>query len=93
MVIFLNAVLGLALFEWTWGQTEKHRTVVEERDKLFPAWRRLDAPKWNKYMMYPLAMTVLLPRALSFVGFTLLHVILHKILLVGTDVNKPIPPF
>jgi len=89
----LNAVLGLALFEWVWGQTEKHRTVVEERDRHFPAWRRNDAPKWNKMTMYPLAATILIPRLFVFFGSVFLHFVLHKIILFGHDIEQPIPPF
>lgn len=42
--------------------------------------------------MYPLAVTVLIPRFALFLAGVALHVFLHKILLIGTDLGKPLPP-
>lgn len=87
----VNAVLGIGLFEYAWAQTKRHRTVDEERDSHFPAWRRYDAPHWSKLMMYPVAATLLIPRFGSFLVIFLMSSVLNKILLFGTDVNKDIP--
>ena len=93
VILIINAVIGVILFEYAWGATKRHRQVDEERDKRYPAFRRLDVPKWNKILMYPAAATVLVPRCLLFIGGTALHVILHKILFFGTDLSQPLPSF
>ena len=41
--------------------------------------------------MYPCAATVLVPRLCLFVFGIALHVLLHKILLFGQDMEKPLP--
>ena len=50
--------LGILMMEWAWKRTVRIREVNEERDSLFPAFRRTDAHKWNKLMFYPFAMTM-----------------------------------
>ena len=87
VLLIINAVLGLIMFEYAWGATKRHRQVDEERDKRFPAFRRLDVPRWNKMLMYPAAATILVPRCMLFIGGTIAHVVLHKILFLGTDLS------
>lgn len=41
-LMIVNAFYGLLLFELGWRDTYRFRQVDEERDKLFPAFRRLD---------------------------------------------------
>ena len=41
--------------------------------------------------MYSLAATVLVPRLILFIFGIILHVLLHKILLLGHDIEKPLP--
>ena len=93
IAIVINAVIGVVLLEYAWSGTKRHRQVDEERDKRFPAFRRLDLPKWNKMIMYPVAATILLPRFILFFGSIALHVLLHKILFFGTDLSKPLPSY
>ena len=66
-MIVLNALIGLAIFEHAWKFTARHRKIDEERDKKFPAWRRHDAPKWNKFTLYLGAITVLPIRCIGFI--------------------------
>jgi hypothetical protein len=67
ILLVLNALIGAAMLEFAWSASSRHREVNEERDKNFPAWRRLDAHKWNKWAMYPLAVTVLPIRGILFI--------------------------
>ena len=62
-VIFplLNAILGVLILEWAWYNTQRIHNVDEERDACFPEFRRLDARFWNKWLHYPLAMTIAIP--------------------------------
>lgn len=92
IILIINAVLGVYIFETAWHFTRKHRNVVEERDKLFPAWRRYDVGKWNKMAMYPFAATIMIPRACIYLGSIFFIYLSHKILLIGTDPRKPMPP-
>lgn len=91
IVLIINAVLGVYIFETAWHFTRNARNVVEERDKLFPAWRRYDVGKWNKMAMYPFAATILIPRACIYLGSVFLLYLAHKILHIGTDPRKPMP--
>ena len=45
-ILTLNAVLGLAFFEWTWQKTGRYRNPIKELDAQFPELARLDAKKW-----------------------------------------------
>jgi hypothetical protein len=67
ILLVLNALIGAAMLEFAWSASSRHREVNEERDKNFPAWRRLDAHKWSKWAMYPLAVTVLPIRGILFI--------------------------
>jgi MFS family permease len=89
--LVVNALYGLLLFELGWRDTLRFRQVDEERDKLFPAYRRLDVKNWRnrKWMFYPGAMTLMPIRALVSLGsFAVCCVILH-IVMLGHDMNKP----
>ena len=57
-----NALLGAAILEWAWYNTKRVHNVNEERDSMFPAFRRIEAKHWNKWMHYPIAMTLVLPK-------------------------------
>ena len=66
--IALYMLSGLALFEWAWASVKSIRDVNEERDSQFPAFRRLDAKKWNKFRFYLGAVTILPLRILIAFG-------------------------
>lgn len=58
-LLVLNAIVGIMIFEFAYAKTAKIRAVDEDRDKLFPAWRRLDLDNWSRWKFYPIAMTLM----------------------------------
>ena len=48
---------GVLALEWAWYNTQRIHRVDEERDACFPAFRRIEAKNWNKWLHYPLAIT------------------------------------
>jgi hypothetical protein len=81
--IIANALLGIVLFEYAMKETKMVRKVVEERDSLFPAWRRLDTDKISRWRMYPFAMTIMPVRILLTVFGLVLLFIVAKICYCG----------
>lgn len=58
LVIF-NASVGVICLNLLWGPIKRYRVENEERDSLFPAFRRLDSPyKWKKWWFLPGAITL-----------------------------------
>lgn len=55
----LYALIGLAVFEWSWCKVKPLRNVNEERDSKYPAFRRYDAVRWSKWKFYPGAVLLL----------------------------------
>ena len=53
-----NAVWGLAMAEYCFYSTKIIRKVNEERDSMFPAWRRLDTRWMKRIYVYPMAATL-----------------------------------
>lgn len=75
--MIFNALFGLTIFEMSWKDNQRFRQPDEERDKLFPAFRRKDVQNWNKFMFYPGALTLMPLRAIiSLGGFTLCSILL-----------------
>lgn len=90
-ILIVNALIGLFLFEVAWAKTKLHRKKDEERDSMFPAFRRHDAPNWCKWHFYPIAVTLLPVRLLIiFLSIVVLWA-LNRILMIGVDVRKFIP--
>ncbi len=83
-----NALIGIVLFEWAMCKTKIVRRIDEERDKLFPAWRRLDVKKWSRWKMYPTAMTIMPIRIFWFLVSAVLLFVCIKILLCGADLKS-----
>jgi hypothetical protein len=83
ILLILNAVLGLILFELAWKKTLRYRDPIPELEMAIPAYRRNDAPKWRKWRFYLGAMTVLLPRILISCTFAVIGSLLLKIILLG----------
>lgn len=88
----INALLGLTLFEIAWAATKRHRTLDQERDKLFPSWRRNDAKNWNKLKLYPIALTIMPLKVFLHVLILILAFIAHKVIFFVSDLNKPMTP-
>jgi 1-acyl-sn-glycerol-3-phosphate acyltransferase len=85
-----NAVVGIILFELSWCKTSRYRNAPKEMLDMFPAFCRRDAPKWNKLLLYPGAMVLLVPRLVLCILLFSLNVLLLKILLIGQDRSKPV---
>ena len=83
-----NALIGIVLFEWAMCKTRVVRRIDEERDSLFPAWRRLDVKKWSRWKMYPTAMTIMPIRLFWFLVSAIFVFILIKILLCRADLKS-----
>ena len=62
LLLLANLLTGVCLLEWAWHVTQRIHNVDEERDALFPAFRRLEAKHWNKWLHYPIAVTLALPK-------------------------------
>jgi hypothetical protein len=73
--------LGLVMFEWAWKGMSAIRSVDEDRDSKYPAYRRWDVNKWQKWKFYPGAM-LLLP--LKFVGIVLCVLFCYIIVRIAT---------
>ena len=52
----IQAVIGFIAVEYAFSRLTRFRDGDELRDSKFPAYRRLDAKKWNKCKFYPGAM-------------------------------------
>ena len=53
-----NSLFGAFLLEWMWNNTQRIHNFDDERDSGFPAFRRPEAKHWNKWLMYPCALTL-----------------------------------
>jgi hypothetical protein len=52
----VQAVIGIVALEYAWAKTKRFREVDEERDSLYPCFRRTDAKNWSRWKFYPGAM-------------------------------------
>ncbi len=77
ILLVINAILGLAIFEWAWFKTRRFRKPIAELNAQFPELCRYDAPNWKKWKQYPGAVTLLIPRFI----FSILCVIFIAIFL------------
>ena len=91
LIIFaiVNAVLGLALFEWAWYKTRRFRNPIIELNAQFPELSRNDAPHWRKWKLYPGALTIMLPR---FVGLLAIGGVMWLLLKFWLCCHKPEKP-
>ena len=90
-LLIVNALVGLALFEFAWAATKRHRTIDEARDSRFPAWRRNDVKNWSRLRLYPGALTFMPLKVFSFVLTNVFVAIANKVILIGVDLDKPVP--
>lgn len=90
-MVVLNVVCGLIMFEYAWAASKIHRLADEERDRPFPAWRRHDAPKWQKWKMYPMAVTFMPVRTTCYTIALCAINFVHYFLMHNVDLSKPIP--
>ena len=92
-IYFIAAYMisGLILFEWSWAKVKTIRDVDEERDSKYPAFRRLDAPKWRKWRFYIGAVTMLPLRLVIGFGSAAMICLCLKILTIGMEINEDVP--
>ena len=83
--LIVQAVLGIILVEFALSRFKRFMEQDEARDANFPAFRRYDAPHWNRLMFYPGAITILIPRILLFLVNLFLIVILINLALIGSS--------
>lgn len=52
----VQAIIGIISIEYAWARTKRFREVDEQRDAMFPQFRRTDAKNWARWKFYPGAM-------------------------------------
>jgi len=90
IVIYVNAVLGIIIFEKAYYGTRVHRD--ENLKKLhanFPHLRRLDVDRWARWKFWPGAATILIPRVLLTLVIFLWFYLGLIVLLCGHASDKP----
>ena len=93
ILLLLNAIFGLLFFEWGWSKMHRFRFPNKDLNDINPAFRRDDAPKWQKWKFYPGAMTLLIPRFLIFIGTPTLCYFPVKLVLIGHKQGEPTSGF
>lgn len=88
----IQAIVGIAAFEWAYKQVARFREVDLARESYFSAVKRQDAPTWRRWKFYPGAMFTLTTRIILLTtGFLVLFFTI-SILCVGHNFDKgPIP--
>ena len=91
IILTVNAILGLLLFEWAWFKTRRSRAPIHELNAQFPELSRPEAPRWKKWKHYPGAVTFLIPRLFIGVGIFIWSGILIRTCMIGfIDNGKPV---
>ncbi len=91
ILLSINALLGLLMFEFAWKKMKPFYNVNEERDSKYPAYRRNDAKNWKKWKFYPGALTILPIRLISCVLAMLLTFVALKVLTIGYKYQRGSP--
>ena len=90
VVIILNAVLGLILFELAWFKFRRFRNPNKDLDAIYPAYRREDALSWKKWTLYPGAVTMMLPRIIFMLLTCVALLVWLNILMLGSPKGVPL---
>ena len=93
VLFLLNAAIGLLFFEWGWKKMHRFRHPNKDLNKITPAFRRDDAPKWKKWKFYPGALLFLVPRMLTFLFTPILFYFPVKLVLIGHKQGTPLHGF
>ena len=83
-----NAIFGYTLLSFVWTLVPRYLEPCEERDVLFPAFRRLDSHKWTFWMFVPGAVTLFPIRAFICLSSLVVLALSLKILLIGHKIGK-----
>lgn len=87
-LIICNATIGIIGVEHAWSLIPRYVKANEARDSMFPAFRRLDSNKWNKWMFYPGALTLFPIRTYISIGTLIVLVCFLKIIMTGHKWGK-----
>ena len=91
ILLILYAITTVAIAEWTFGKIKRAMKVVEARDSGFPAFRRHDTQRWNRWEIYTNAVLNL---SLLRILFTLIMLgssgFVSWVLRIGHDESKPL---
>ena len=85
VAVALNALLGWLLLEWSWAKFRRFRLPLKDLDAIYPAYARTDAPKWQKWKLYPGALTLLIPRAIFGVLVMVSLLIFLNVIMLGAQ--------
>ena len=86
--MIINAIIGIAIFEYAYWLSRRIRDGDEDRDSKFPAMRRTDTRKWRRWKFWPFAMTLLPLRIFTLLYMAIIIVLKFKFLGCGHDFNK-----
>ena len=90
LAIFMNAICGLLILEISWYKFRRFRNPNKDLDAIYPAYRRDDAVKWQKWTLYPGAVTIMIPRII-FMLFTCVGLLFWlNILMLGQPKGVPL---
>ena len=89
-VIFMNALCGLIIFELSWYKFRRFRSPNKDLDAIYPAYRRDDAIHWQKWTLYPGAVTIMLPRIIFMLLTCVGLLIWLNILMFGKEKGTPL---
>lgn len=89
-MLFLNALLGWFILEWAWIKFRRFRAPLKELDAIYPAYARTDAAKWQKWRLYPGALTIMIPRALLVVLLLTSLLLSINVIMIGVSRGTPI---
>ena len=92
LILFaVNMIVGLAAFEWAWYKMRPVREIKEERDSKYPAFRRWDVPKWEKWKFYPGAVLLMPIKLITSVLIVILCYVFIRIITLGHNFNENKP--
>ena len=57
LMFISHELWAIACVEWMWYNTQRIHNPDEERDASFPAFRRPETKPWNKWLLYPAALS------------------------------------
>ena len=89
-LLIANALSGAGFFELAWFVGQRFRDGDDERDDLFPAFRRTDVKNWYRLKFYPFAVTVFWLRTFMALGSFCFCCVCIKFVLFGHDFRKPL---
>lgn len=93
IIIILNAFFGWLYLEWAWAKFRRFRNPNKDLDAIYPAYTRTDCQKWQKWKLYPGAVTIAGPRALFGILASISLLFWLNICLFGLEKGVPIHGF